>query len=56
MFARCVRNGMYMQPFAPETRAATGGGEFDPTQATTRLPTLAEAVERALEEVRRWSR
>ena len=52
VFARCLRNGMYMQPFEPETRAATGGGEFDPTQATADALRFAELVARAVEVAR----
>ena len=56
VFARRLRNGMWMKPFAPETRAAAGGGEFDRTEATARLPSLEEAVERALEGLQPWFR
>ena len=53
VFAPRLRTRMWMRPFVPETRAA---GELDTTQATAHLPSVEEAVERALEGLQPWFR
>ena len=56
VFARRLRNGMWMKPFAPQTRPATEGSELATTEATAHLPSVEEAVGRALEGLQPWFR
>ena len=49
VFARRLRNGMWMKPFAPETRQPPVGSEYSPTEATADAARVAALVARAVE-------
>ena len=49
VFAPRLRNGMWMKPFAPETRQPPVGSEYSPTEAAAEAARVAALVAQAVE-------